>query len=190
MGPMNGNVSMTKRASEIRDAAEEATAAEMRRIHESGELKHLYGRPLQLDDDPDWLATKILKKEGFSHPLIERGRELDEPRREVNTVVERLRRRHARLTRPLYCYSAEEAEVFNCLRSGALEDLSDKLTLLNCAIRDFNLQAPEALQQRPVSIQDAVERMGREIPPLRTPAAADDVRQPRRSHRRRVFGGS
>jgi hypothetical protein len=190
MGPMNGNVSVTKRAREIRDAAEEATAAEMRRIHESGELKHLYGRPLQLDDHPDWLATKILKKEGFSHPLIERGRELDEPRRKVNAVVERLKGRHARLTRLGYRYSAEDADAFNRLRSGALEELSDKLTFLNRAIRDFNLQAPEALHQRPVSIQDTVARVGREVPSLYTPTAADDLHQPKRSHRRRVFGGS
>jgi hypothetical protein len=177
---------MTARAREIRDASEEATAAEMRRIHESGELRHLYGQPLQLDDDPEWLATKILKKEGFSHPLIERSRELDEPRRAADAVIERLRRRYARLTRPGHLFSAEEAQAFNRARSEALADLERKLGSLNRAIRDFNLQAPDALQRNPLAIEHIVSGIAREIPALSFPPAPGDSSAARTSRWRRV----
>jgi hypothetical protein len=166
---------MTERAREIRDSAEEATAQEMQRLHESGEISHLFGRPLQLDDDPDWLATRILKQQGYSHPLIERSRELDEPRRAAEAIVDRLRRRHARLTRPGYTYTAQEAETFNRARHYALEDLGDKLAVLNRAIRDFNLQAPDSLQQRPVVVEETVSWLSVDIPPLRPSVPADST---------------
>jgi Domain of unknown function (DUF1992) len=53
--------------------AEDRMASVMREMHERGELRHLHGKPLALEeDDPAWLAARMLKQEGFSHPLLER----------------------------------------------------------------------------------------------------------------------
>lgn len=170
---------MNERANQIRKNADEVTADAIRRIHESGELRHLYGRPLDLDDDPDWLATRVLKQQGFSHPLIERGRELDEPRRAVDRLADRLRRR----ARPMASgegKSAAEISNFNEWRASALDDYRTALIALNRAIRDFNLQAPEALHQRPIPVDESVLRLARDVPPAHTPCArgADQPHRP------------
>jgi hypothetical protein len=150
----------------IRRRADELTAEAMQRAHESGELRHLYGRPLQLDDDPEWLANKVLKRQGFSHPLIERSRELDAPREAVASLAEKLIRRRRWLSSPESQTTCEEVELFNRWRMQALEEYREKLMTLNNAIRDYNLQAPDALHQRPTIIDDAVARLAAEAPEL------------------------
>jgi Domain of unknown function (DUF1992) len=53
--------------------AEDRMASMMREMHERGELRHLHGKPLVLEeDDPAWLAARMLQQEGFCHPLLER----------------------------------------------------------------------------------------------------------------------
>ncbi|GAC1473080.1 MAG: hypothetical protein PVSMB7_26560 [Chloroflexota bacterium] len=37
---------------------------------------------------------------------------------------------------------------------------------MNAAIRDYNLQAPEALQHLPISIEVEAERLAREVPEI------------------------
>jgi DNA repair ATPase RecN len=155
-----------ERARTMRDKAEEAVAQEMRRLHESGEISHLYGQPLELDDDPEWLVTKVLKQQGYSHPLLEAARDLDEPRQRANEVVERLVRRYRWLTSAASRCTEEQVLGFNELREHGLQEYRERLTALNRAIRDYNLSAPEALHQRPVSIDTAVKKMASEIPPL------------------------
>jgi len=182
-GDTHDSTPTSDRARVLRGRADEETAREMRRIHESGELRHLYGQPLHLDDDPDWLATKVLQRAGFSHPLIERSRELEEPRAAADKVVERLRRQRARLAAAGPRISTQETASFNQCRSAALDEYRDKLLALNRAIRDYNLQAPEALHWNPISVDDAVARASRAIPPLETSTA----KQPEAPRRRTLW---
>jgi hypothetical protein len=168
-----------ERARRIREKAEEATAEEMRRLHESGEIAHLYGRPLELDDDPEWLVAKVLKQQGFSHPLLEAARELEEPRQRAEDTLQRLRRRHRWLSAPKSRCTPEQAASFNAYREQSLQEYRVRLEALNRAIRDYNLTAPEALHQVPVRIDRTVEQAAAEIPRIDAPA------QPAR--RRRFF---
>lgn len=155
-----------ERAERLRRQAEQATEAEMRRLQETGELRHLYGQPLRLDDDPDWLVAKVLKEQGFSHPLIERARDLDEPRHTAEEVARRLGNRRERLARLGERCTSEMATGFNASREEALDEYRTALRALNNAIRDYNLQVPDALQQRPVLLENAVQRLADDVPPL------------------------
>src|SRR5579864_2657917 len=127
-----------QRARQIRDKAEESVSEEMRRLHESGEIAHLYGRPLMLDDDPDWLVTRVLKDQGYSHPLLEAAKELEEPRRRAGDEISRLRRKHPWLAERAWSLTPEQAEEFNRLRAASLEQYRQRLQDLNRAIRDYN----------------------------------------------------
>ena len=121
-----------ERVRRLREVAAQAEEQAMGRI-QSGEIRHLHGKPLDLSDDsPTWFVNKLLKREGYSHPLIERGREVDTVQREVDAIVADLRR-------------------------------------LNRATMFHNLAVPETLHRRPVLIEDAVEQLAREIPPLEAP---------------------
>jgi hypothetical protein len=155
-----------ERARHIRERAEEEVAEEMRRVHESGELGHLYGRPLELDDDPEWLVTRVLKSQGYSHPLLEAALDLEEPRQRAEEVLKRLRRRHRWLSDPLSVCTPEQAAEFNRLQAQGLQEYRTRVEALNRAIRDYNLSVPEALHQRPVRIDRAVEEAAADIPPV------------------------
>src|SRR5438309_10827352 len=89
---------LSERVRRMRRRAEEETSDAIRRMEESGEIRHLHGRPLQLNDDPEWLAARVLKQAGFTHPVLERARDLDEPTQAAEDVLDRLRRRRAALT--------------------------------------------------------------------------------------------
>src|SRR2546423_4723064 len=65
------------RAQQIRAAAEDATAAAVTEWQDSGELRHLHGRPLDLSDDsPDWFLHRMLKQQATvpSSPITSRPR--------------------------------------------------------------------------------------------------------------------
>jgi hypothetical protein len=162
-----------ERAQQIRKAAEDATTSAVHDWQESGELRHLHGRPLDLSDDsPDWLLHRLLKQQGFSLPIIERGRDLDEAQRRAEAIAERLRRRHAWLVRPEARYTPEQARAFNESRQRALDDYRAALVALNRAILDYNLMAPAPLQRRGYLVDQVVADLSREIPPLDEPAPA------------------
>jgi hypothetical protein len=158
-----------ERARRIREKAEENVAEEMRRLHDTGEISHLYGQPLEFDDDPDWLVTRVLKNQGYSHPLLEAARDLDEPRHRAEDVLDRLRRRYRWLTDPSSGCTKEQAAAFNALREEALSEYRSRLETLNRGIRDYNLSVPEALHQRPALIDRTVARAAEEIPPITAP---------------------
>lgn len=155
-----------ERLRRMRRDADHAIGEAMRRAHASGELRHLHGQPLHLDDDPDWLATKVLKSQGFSHPLIEAARDLDEPRREAEAVLERFRRRRQWLTTAESRATITQIQTFNESRERMLGEYRDRLRTLNSAIQDYNLTAPTALHQIPVRIDRAVEQAAREVPEI------------------------
>ena len=162
-----------ERAQQIRQAAEEATTAAVNEWQDSGELQHLHGQPLDLSDDsPDWLLHRMLKQQGFSLPIIERGKDLDEAQSRAAAIVERLRRRHAWLVRPEARCTREQAHAFNVSRVRALEEYRTALGELNRAIRDYNLTAPSALHRRGYIVDQVVADVAQEIPPLDEPAPA------------------
>ena len=159
------------RAAQIRAAAEDATTAAVNGWQDSGELRHLHGRPLDLSDDsPDWLLHRILKQQGFSLPIIERGKDLDEGQRRAAAIVERLRRRHTWLVRPEAHCTPEQAYAFNASRAHALAEYRTALGELNRAILDYNLTAPPALHRRGYVVDHVVAGLAQEIPPLDEPA--------------------
>src|SRR5579864_9258284 len=111
---------MSERTKSMFQRADELTGEALRRIHERGELSHLYGKPLQLDDDPDWLVTRTLKAQGFSHPVLEKAKELEQPRRAAEAVLIRLARRRAWLCNPRSQATAADIHAFNQLRERGL----------------------------------------------------------------------
>jgi hypothetical protein len=162
-----------ERAQQIRQAAEDATTAAVNEWQDSGALQHLHGRPLDLSDDsPDWLLHRMLKQQGFSLPIIERGKDLDEVQRRAAAIVERLRRRRAWLVRPGARCTPEQVHAFNASRVGALEEYRTALGELNRAIRDYNLTAPPALHRRGYIVDQVVAGLAQEIPALDEPTPA------------------
>ena len=156
----------SERLKRIMRETDEASAEMVRRAEETGELRHLYGKPLQLDDDPDWLITRVLKQEGHSHPLLERARDLEEPERQAEQVIERLRRLRSRLARPEARATPQDVAGFNQARVIALEEYAEKLRALNRAITNYNLALPTALHRFPVKVDDLVEKAAEEVAPL------------------------
>ncbi len=168
-------------ARRLRDAAQEAEDQAMRRAAE-GELQHLQGKPLDLSDDsPAWFLNRMLKREGFSHPLIERGKEVDQVQGDVDRIARSLRNAHARLTDAGYVGTVDQVRGFNIMRMHGLGEYREALGRLNRAIMFHNLGVPESLHRRPVLIEDAIERLAEEVPEIPEP-----VTPPRRTLRQRL----
>lgn len=185
----------SERAGDLRKRARDATVEVVRAIEENGELRHLYGRPLDLgDDSPDWFLHRMLKRDDLSLPLIERGKDIDDAARDATEIVERLRRRRAWLTSTEARLTPAAAGDFNAYRTRLLEEYHDSLIALNRVILDYNLTAPSALHRRGVIVDQRVEQATAEIQPLDTTMAADLDPAPtrplswRERVRRRVLG--
>jgi hypothetical protein len=177
---------MTERARDIQKRAENATDEAMRAIHETGELRHLHGKPLDLSDtSPDWLVNRVLKEQGFSHPLIERGKEIAAAESQVEGALEPLRRRRRWLERPGAHATLEQINAFNQRRERVLREYRSGLEKLNRDLRDYNLTVPDALHRRLYPVDDMVSRAAAEVPPLPVPARPTPERKP--SARRRLF---
>lgn len=135
--------------------------------HRSGELEHLYGKPLDLEDDsPEWFARKMLKDAGFTHPLVDRAREIDAARQEAEEPVLRLRERYARLAGSSARPNADVARRFNERRQEGLDEYRRRLVDLNRAIRDYNLSAPSSMHRRAIEVEGVVRAAADEVPPL------------------------
>lgn len=151
---------MRRRAAKV----EEATSEHMRQLEESGELRHMHGKPLDLNDDPDWLVTKVLKQAGISHPLIEQRKELYRPLEQLDGRIERLERQRAWLLRPESKATPDDFRLFNSDRDRFLHDYRSRLHEVNRAIRDFNLTAPDAFQERPLRIDAMLAAIEERVP--------------------------
>jgi len=152
------------------EAGEDALTVTMRDLHERGDLRHLYGRKLDLSDDgPDWLLRRCLRQDGFSHPVVERAQELERARREADALVERARLRRAWLVNPQARATAADKRAFDADRLAMLDEYRAALVILDRAIRDHNLSAPAALHRRGLRVDDLVDAAAREIPPLDIP---------------------
>src|SRR5947209_1900023 len=114
--------------------------AMIRSLEESGELRHLHGKPLDLSDDsPNWFIARALKRNGFSHPLLERAREVDAAEAEADGFLDRLRERRSRQEDS---GTPDAAGAFNDALPHLLNDYRRTLEALHTAIRVFNLAAP------------------------------------------------
>lgn len=159
-----------ERLQKRREAALEAEDQLVRKTQERGELRSLQGRPLDLSDDtPSWFLNRLLRREGVSHPLIERGRDVDEAIAALWNRLEPLRRRYERLTAQGASVSAHDAAVYNLRRQEILDEVRERIPELNRLIRDHNLTVPDALHRRPFPLRETIERLEVEIPPLTTP---------------------
>lgn len=173
-----------EKARYILKRSQDATSSAVQETQESGELRHLYGKPLDLSDDsPEWFTRKLLKREGVAPPLVERGKDLDRAEREAEKGVERLRRRRAWLASPEARCTPEQAEAFNRTRQTTLDDYRDALVELNRAIRDYNLVAPLPMHRRGYRVERVLAAVSAEIAPLdaatMAPAAATTPVRPR-----------
>jgi len=140
-------------------------------LHERGDLRHLYGRKLDLSDDgPDWLLRRCLRQDGFSHPIVERAHELERARREADALVERARLRRAWLVNPEARATMADRRAFNAGRRAMLYEYRAALVTLDRAIHDHNLSAPAALHRSGLRVDDLVDAAAREIAPLGEPA--------------------
>jgi len=162
---------------------EEEIADMVRSAHESGELRHLYGRPIDLSDgSPNWFITKTLKQQGYTHPALERTRELDEQLARAESIIELLRRRRGRLiaSEP---HSAKQVNDFNVSREYELQRYRDKLKEINRSIRDYNITVPTALQRAYIPVDRVVEGVTRELPPMEIALPEEGSRRTRSATR-------
>jgi Domain of unknown function (DUF1992) len=159
------------------DEAEERMASMMQEMHERGELRHLHGKPLELEeDDPAWLGARMLKQEGFSHPLLERRQDVEKQLQAADERIQRLRQRRERLEGERATTAPEVASAFNDRRRLALEDYKHHLPELNRAIRDYNLTVPTALQITPIQIDRQMDRVEQMVPPLEPETFGQELR--------------
>ena len=157
-----------ERDTEVRrrlNAMDQTLSQAVRQWEESGELRRLRGRPIDLSDDsPEWFANRLLKQEGVSHPLLERGRDVDTMKAEADAVAERLRSLGRRLAHEHPTDSAVRS--FNQLRQSMLDDYQRRLLALNRGVLAFNSTVPDMLHKRQISVSDAVKRLAEEVPAL------------------------
>ena len=147
--------------------AEDRMAEMVREMHERGDLRHMHGKPLDLrEDDPAWLGTRMLKQEGFSHPLLERRTDVQKEIEAADIRIQRLMQRRARLVDNSNRLPPDVADGFNRGRSLELEEYAQRLVDLNRSIRDYNLSVPTALHIMPVQIDRQMERVEMLVPPL------------------------
>jgi len=176
----------SERVRQMQKAASDATSAVIRDLEESGELRHLHGRRLDLSDDsPEWFAHQLLKREGLTPPIIEQGKEIDAAREAAEAIMQRPRGRRAWLSRPETRATPEDARTFNAARLRALDEYRSALNDLNRAILDFNLVAPSPMHRRGVIVNAAMDAAEKSVPPLDEPAPASE--QQRRTSRRRAM---
>lgn len=150
-----------------REAAFEVEEQLLRDARERDELRELHGKPLDLSDEsPNWFMHRLLRREGVSHPLIERGRDVDDAIAEVWRTVEPVQQRRARLSTPDVPVTHREASAFNLRRQQALNEVRARLPELNRLIRDHNLMVPDALHRRPFPVEETMERLEAEIPAI------------------------
>ena len=165
---------MRRRAAKV----EEATSEHMSWLEESGELRHLHGKPLDLNDDPNWLVTKVLKQAGFSHPLLEQRKELYAPLAPSEGRLDTLVRRREWLLRPESRSRPEDYRRFNADRARVLEEYRERLAEVNRGIRDYNLTAPDALHERPVRTSVAMQQIEERIPAIDEQVVAEEGQAP------------
>jgi hypothetical protein len=163
---------MRRRAAKV----EEATGEHMAWLEESGQLRHLHGKPLDLNDDPNWLVTKVLKQAGFSHPLLEQRKELYAPLASVERRLDALSRRREWLLSPESRSRVEDCRRFNVDRSRMLGEYRERLAEVNRGIRDFNLTAPEALHERPVRTDMTIKQIEDRIPAIEETVIGEEKR--------------
>jgi hypothetical protein len=149
------------------DDAEDRLSSMMQEMHERGELRHLQGKQLSLEEgDPAWLVTRMLKQEGFSHPLLERRHEVEQQLRAADARIDRMVLRRERLVEEQATTAPEIATAFNVARRHDLREYRECLAELNRAIRDYNLTVPMPLQVMPVQTEVQMKRVEDLVPCL------------------------
>ncbi len=139
---------------------------ELRRAEASGELEQFRGRPLDLDDDPNWFLKRTLKQAGIGYPLLERAGDIDGLVAAAEEPLARLRERRERLRLRRKPRDYERRHAFNEQRRRVLDEYRSALAEVNRAIQNYNLLAPSTLHRRPINTDAAVQVAGESVPPL------------------------
>jgi hypothetical protein len=169
-----------------REAALEAEEQLIQSVAEREELRSLHGQLLDLtDDSPNWFMNRLLRREGVSHPLIERGRDVDDAITDAWRILEPLRRRYERLAAEGEQAAPRDVSAYNLRRAQALDDVRGRLPEVNRLIRDHNLMVPDAMHRRPFPIEETMERLERDFPAL--PEAVSNRVAEESGRRRRLF---
>lgn len=130
--------------SQRRTAMEEILEDAMRQWRQDGDLARLSGKPLDLtDDSPEWFSNRLLKGEGFSHPTIERGRNVDQLLREAELIEQK---------------ASEVAQGLAGVPERLLGEYRAKLEEYNRAVVGYNISVPELLQRSLVNVEDWVKQ--------------------------------
>jgi hypothetical protein len=146
---------------------EDAMARVARSVQESEELRHLHGKPLNLEEPTDeWIVKRFLSQAGFTHPTIEHAREIERNFAEAQRSLTTARKRHDRLTEDGHRPTAAEAIAYNALRQDALDQYREKIASLSRAVRDYNLTVPDAMQRPPLSVERAMAEAEESLPRL------------------------
>jgi hypothetical protein len=187
---LGGGTMARERLRKRREAALEAEDQLVAEAAEAGALESFHGQPLDLSDDsPTWFMNRLLRREGVSHPLIERGRDIDEAARELWQILEPVRRRRETLSQARIEPSEREVATFNGRREQVLAEVRERLPALNRLIRDHNLMVPDALHRRTVPVEETMTRLEAELPALEHRPPEDSTRPARRTGRlRRLIG--
>lgn len=146
---------------------EELLEQALRDAEARGDLDALKGKPLDLDDDPDWLMMRVLKGAGFSHPAIEQAKEIGGRQGEAEEKIAALRRRRDSLFRR--GYTPEQAAAFNAERAEALAAYRKVLAEVRRETLSYNLTVPDRLQHRLPNLDEAMAHAERDVPALPPP---------------------
>jgi hypothetical protein len=123
--------------------------------HESGDLSHLKEHPIDLSDTSEnWFANRLLRREGFSHPLIERGKDIDERLSQVDQI-------EAALTTVSGGPSRRSPEALTGRRVRLPDELRQILDQLSVDIFAYNTLVPTAMQKPVIDVEGRVARAER-----------------------------
>jgi hypothetical protein len=152
----------------------------IRNAESTGDLAHMYGKPIDLSEDSsEWLVNRFVKEAGFSHPMLEQSKELDRLQTDLGGKLDRLARKRERLVRS--GYGPLQAQDFNEDRRDALAAYRQALQEANRAILTFNIGAPMSLHRRTYNVDRLLAEAEQSVPSL--PYSPREV-QPRTTTKR------
>lgn len=144
-----------------RTAIEEIVSDALRQWEEDGDLRRLAGQSLDLDDDsPDWFTNRMLKREGFTHPALERGKDVDELRAEVDRAEECVLHHAARRSPHPAEWRSHEV-----IRRRLLSEFRAAIVAFNNAVLAYNIGVPDVLHKRSLALESFVAALDKATAP-------------------------
>jgi len=165
---------------------DEVLADMVRATHESGELRHLYGKPLDIDDDPDWMVNAVLKRAGAGHPTLELRNEIDRMRGDAEETINDLAARYERQVQRRESLTNRDIQAFNRYRDDVLRRYEELLRAYNRRAEGFNMTNVEAVRLPWVAVAASGAAAQRRVPAIEL--HDEDSARPRGSWSRLTHG--